>query len=186
MHSGMADEMIRMAVEQFLPSAAAGGLITLVLLRMCRGAVDAAGPLANDLQPGRVFVVPFFAAADDGCRSVVSAHRAGLRCAWGRARAFAVGDGRSVRRGQLLVAGILLSRAGGEDERLSESASEGRFAYEGLDRVIHERARLSVLTSLITNPKGLAFGDLKQLCALTDGNLSRHLRVLERARWWRS
>jgi DNA-binding transcriptional ArsR family regulator len=56
---------------------------------------------------------------------------------------------------------------------------EGRFAYEGLDRVIHERARLSVLTSLITNPKGLAFGDLKQLCALTDGNLSRHLSVLE-------
>jgi DNA-binding MarR family transcriptional regulator len=58
-------------------------------------------------------------------------------------------------------------------------SSEGRFAYEGLDRVIHERARLSVLTSLITNPKGLAFNDLKQLCSLTDGNLSRHLRVLE-------
>ena len=51
-----------------------------------------------------------------------------------------------------------------------------------LDRVIHERARLSVLTSLITNPKGLTFGDLKQLCALTDGNLSRHLRVLERGK----
>ena len=60
--------------------------------------------------------------------------------------------------------------------------SEGRFAYEGLDRVIHERARLSVLTSLVTNPKGLAFGDLKQLCALTDGNLNRHLRVLERGK----
>jgi len=45
--------------------------------------------------------------------------------------------------------------------------------------VIHERARLSVLTSLITNPKGLIFNDLKQLCSLTDGNLSRHLRVLE-------
>src|ERR1700742_474823 len=60
--------------------------------------------------------------------------------------------------------------------------SEGRFAYEGLDRVIHERARLSVLTSLVTNPKGLTFGDLKQLCSLTDGNLSRHLRVLERSR----
>jgi len=56
---------------------------------------------------------------------------------------------------------------------------EGRFAYEGLDRVIHERARLSVLTSLIANPKGVAFNDLKQLCSLTDGNLSRHLRVLE-------
>lgn len=61
-------------------------------------------------------------------------------------------------------------------------SSEGRFAYEGLDRVIHERARLSVLTSLITNTKGLTFGDLKQLCSLTDGNLSRHLRVLEKAK----
>jgi DNA-binding transcriptional ArsR family regulator len=57
---------------------------------------------------------------------------------------------------------------------------EGRFAYAGLDRVIHERARLSILTSLITHPKGLTFGDLKQLCSLTDGNLSRHLRVLEK------
>lgn len=62
------------------------------------------------------------------------------------------------------------------------SSVEGRYAYEGLDRVIHERARLSVLTSLITNPKGLTFNDLKQLCALTDGNLSRHLSVLEQAR----
>lgn len=59
------------------------------------------------------------------------------------------------------------------------SGGGGRFAYEGLDRVIHERARLSVLTCLITNPKGLIFNDLKQLCSLTDGNLSRHLRVLE-------
>jgi predicted ArsR family transcriptional regulator len=58
-------------------------------------------------------------------------------------------------------------------------SGEARFAYEGLDRVIHERARLSVLTSLVTNPRGLSFGDLKQLCALTDGNLHRHLRVLE-------
>jgi DNA-binding MarR family transcriptional regulator len=65
---------------------------------------------------------------------------------------------------------------------VSELAPEGRFAYEGLDRVIHERARLSVLTSLLTNPKGLTFGDLKQLCALTDGNLSRHLSVLEKAK----
>ena len=64
----------------------------------------------------------------------------------------------------------------------AEQTNEGRFAYEGLNRVIHERARLSVLTSLLTNPKGLTFGDLKQLCALTDGNLSRHLSVLEKAK----
>jgi DNA-binding MarR family transcriptional regulator len=61
-------------------------------------------------------------------------------------------------------------------------SSEGRFAYEGLDRVIHERARLSILTSLVTHPKGLTFNDLKQLCALTDGNLSRHLSVLEKGK----
>jgi len=57
-----------------------------------------------------------------------------------------------------------------------------RFAYEGLDRVIHERARLGLLSSLIAYPKGLKFADLKQLCALTDGNLSRHLQVLQAAK----
>ena len=56
---------------------------------------------------------------------------------------------------------------------------EGRFAYEGLDRLIHERARLSVLTSLLTHPKGLTFVELKAMCSLTDGNLSRHLTILE-------
>jgi DNA-binding HxlR family transcriptional regulator len=55
------------------------------------------------------------------------------------------------------------------------------FSYDGLDRVIHEKARLGVLTSLMTHPKGLAFTDLKQLCRLTDGNLSRHLQVLQEA-----
>lgn len=66
--------------------------------------------------------------------------------------------------------------------RAKRSSDEGRFAYEGLNRVIHERARLSILTSLITNPKGVTFAALKQLCSLTDGNLSRHLRVLEEAK----
>ncbi|MFI4869252.1 MAG: transcriptional regulator [Steroidobacterales bacterium] len=64
-----------------------------------------------------------------------------------------------------------------EDRRASQ------YAYEGLDRLIHERARLSVLTSLAAHPKGLRFGDLKQLCGLTDGNLSRHVQVLQAARF---
>ncbi|HZZ87769.1 MAG TPA: transcriptional regulator [Caulobacteraceae bacterium] len=55
------------------------------------------------------------------------------------------------------------------------------FAYEGLDRAIHERARLGILTSLVSQPKGLVFGDLRRLCGLTDGNLSRHLSVLQEA-----
>ena len=63
-----------------------------------------------------------------------------------------------------------------------DKESLGRFSYEGLDRVIHERARLSILTSLIANKRGLLFGDLKRLCALSDGNLSRHLQVLVEAK----
>jgi DNA-binding MarR family transcriptional regulator len=59
--------------------------------------------------------------------------------------------------------------------------SHGRFAYEGLDRVVHERARLSILTSLATHREGLVFSELKKLCALTDGNLNRHLDVLRAA-----
>jgi DNA-binding MarR family transcriptional regulator len=57
----------------------------------------------------------------------------------------------------------------------------GRYAYEGLDRVLHEKARLGIMTSLVTKPDGLLFGELKRLCALTDGNLSRHLDVLHEA-----
>src|SRR5262245_37074140 len=59
--------------------------------------------------------------------------------------------------------------------------SEAPFAYAGLDRIIHEKARLGILTSLIAHPKGLAFAELRQLCGLSDGNLSRHLQVLEEA-----
>jgi len=68
------------------------------------------------------------------------------------------------------------------NKRKTHAGNRSRFAYGGLDRVIHERARLSVLTSLITHPKGLAFGELKEFCALTDGNLNRHLLVLEEAK----
>ncbi len=59
--------------------------------------------------------------------------------------------------------------------------SPGRYAYEGLDRIIHEKARLGIISSLATHPGGLLFNDLKELCALTDGNLSRHLHILSEA-----
>jgi DNA-binding transcriptional ArsR family regulator len=65
-----------------------------------------------------------------------------------------------------------------EGDAMSDK-SEGRFAYEGIDRVIHEKARLSIVASLASHPDGLLFNDLKDLCSLTDGNLSRHLGVLQ-------
>jgi len=60
--------------------------------------------------------------------------------------------------------------------------SAGRYSYDGLDRVIHEKARLGILASLVSHPDGLLFNDLKDLCSLTDGNLSRHLAVLSEAK----
>lgn len=58
---------------------------------------------------------------------------------------------------------------------------EGRYSYDGISRLIHEKARLSILTSLFAHRKGLSFQELKELCGLSDGNLSRHARILEDA-----
>ena len=54
----------------------------------------------------------------------------------------------------------------------------GRYAYEGLERVLHERSRLGILSSLAGRPAGLTFAELKSLVSLTDGNLSRQIQVL--------
>lgn len=64
---------------------------------------------------------------------------------------------------------------------IDKKTDEGRYAYEGLDRVLHEKARLGIVTSLAARAEGLLFTDLKGLCHLTDGNLSRHLTVLQEA-----
>ena len=65
----------------------------------------------------------------------------------------------------------------------------GRFAYERLERVIHERSRLGILSSLAAHPNGLLFNDLKALCNLTDGNLSRQIQLLQEEQFvevWKS
>jgi DNA-binding MarR family transcriptional regulator len=59
----------------------------------------------------------------------------------------------------------------------------GRAVAEGplaLDRLIHERLRLGILSALAVN-ESLSFGDLKKLMQTTDGNLSVHARKLEEA-----
>jgi DNA-binding MarR family transcriptional regulator len=61
----------------------------------------------------------------------------------------------------------------------SDPKTSGRFAYDGLERVIHEKARLSILSSLAAHDSGLLFNELKALCKLTDGNLSRQLQLLQ-------
>ena len=49
-----------------------------------------------------------------------------------------------------------------------------------LDRLIHERLRLGILSALSVN-ESLTFNELKKLLATTDGNLSVHARKLEEA-----
>jgi len=51
-----------------------------------------------------------------------------------------------------------------------------------LDRLIHERLRLGIVSALAVNER-LAFNDLKRLLRTTDGNLSVHARKLEEAQY---
>jgi hypothetical protein len=112
MHSGMADAMIRMAVEQFLPSAAAGGLLTLVIIR--------AVPSALWMLPG-LWQIIFALGVFSSCRFLPRPMAAagvwylltGLAC-------IALADNRALSPltmgisfgvGQLLVAGILFFTA---------------------------------------------------------------------------
>ena len=52
----------------------------------------------------------------------------------------------------------------------------------GLDRLIHERMRLGIVSALAAN-ESLTFNDLKLLLGTTDGNLSVHARKLEDAKY---
>jgi DNA-binding HxlR family transcriptional regulator len=65
----------------------------------------------------------------------------------------------------------------GDARRKPLAAPEGLGA---LDRVIHERARLGIVSALAVNDV-LTFNELKELLGLTDGNLSVHARRLEEA-----
>lgn len=53
--------------------------------------------------------------------------------------------------------------------------------WNELEKSIHEPARLALVTRLCAEKDGLGFQELKSECGLTDGNLSRHLKVLEEA-----
>ena len=116
-HSGLSNEMLRMAVEQFLPSAAAGLLITIVLLRYV--------PFATWMLPGMwqiIFGLGIFSSCRFLPRPMIAAGAwyllTGLSClAMGGNRAFSPWTmGISYGAGQLLVAAILLFSTSRENE----------------------------------------------------------------------
>ncbi len=68
-------------------------------------------------------------------------------------------------------------RAGGEGPRKASSPPSEAMR---LDRVIHERLRLGIVSALASAPS-LTFTELKRILGATDGNLSVHARKLEEA-----
>lgn len=63
-----------------------------------------------------------------------------------------------------------------------ERGRAGPHAAQELDRLIHERMRLGIVSALAVND-ALSFNDLKRLVRTTDGNLSVHARKLEDAQY---
>jgi DNA-binding transcriptional ArsR family regulator len=73
------------------------------------------------------------------------------------------------------------ARPGPSSERAVRGAAGGGPALE-LDRLIHERMRLAIVSALAVN-ESLTFNELKALLDTTDGNLSVHARKLEEAHY---
>jgi DNA-binding transcriptional ArsR family regulator len=54
--------------------------------------------------------------------------------------------------------------------------------YEALERIFHEPNRLAIMSNLCAADDGMNFTDLRNTCNMTDGNLNRHLKVLEESK----
>jgi len=76
------------------------------------------------------------------------------------------------------------AREGAESPRPARQGSDVRppASAPELDRLIHERIRLGIVSALAVN-ESLTFNDLKKLLKTTDGNLSVHARKLEDAQY---
>lgn len=73
-----------------------------------------------------------------------------------------------------------LARTDARQPWRSLAGGAGGEPLPGLDRLIHERIRLGIVSALAVND-ALSFNDLKALLGTTDGNLSVHARKLEEA-----
>jgi DNA-binding HxlR family transcriptional regulator len=71
-------------------------------------------------------------------------------------------------------------RGGDEDRSVRRTGGRAAGVSAALDRLIHERLRLGIVSALAVNST-LSFNELKQLMHATDGNLSVHARKLEEA-----
>ncbi|OGV62829.1 MAG: hypothetical protein A2283_02685 [Lentisphaerae bacterium RIFOXYA12_FULL_48_11] len=59
--------------------------------------------------------------------------------------------------------------------------SHNENIYEALEKIFHEPNRLAIMSVVCASDQGFSFNELKEVCNLTDGNLNRHLKVLDEA-----
>ncbi|HWZ58466.1 MAG TPA: transcriptional regulator [Gemmatimonadaceae bacterium] len=74
----------------------------------------------------------------------------------------------------------MVAKGAGSAAARADGAQVAARASSSLDRIIHERLRLGIVSALAVNDI-LSFNELKQLVEATDGNLSVHARKLEEA-----
>lgn len=58
-------------------------------------------------------------------------------------------------------------------------SDSSNLSHEALERIFHEPVRLAIMSRVCAAEKGRTFGELKEECNLTAGNLNRHLKALE-------
>ena len=79
-----------------------------------------------------------------------------------------------------MAKGNSLARTQDADAGAPRARKPAKAPVHDLDRLIHERMRLGIVSALAANTS-LSFNDLKSLLKTTDGNLSVHARKLEEA-----
>ena len=67
-------------------------------------------------------------------------------------------------------------------KRSAQKVQNGQWGVPQLDRLIHERVRLGIVSTLAVH-RSLTFSELTRMLKITDGNLSVHARKLEEARY---
>ncbi len=78
------------------------------------------------------------------------------------------------------MSGVIKKKPDGNRENKLESVNTNSNVSNELEKLIHERTRLGIISALAAN-ESLSFNELKNLLETSDGNISVHARKLEEA-----
>ena len=181
----MTRDLTWLAIEQFCPCLI-GVLVTVVLVR--------AAPESLWMLPG-LWQIFYSLGIFASCRLLprptfwvavfyLGTGLAGFGDSERRGCVFPLGHGSAVRSRSTTGRHGALSNPGARswlDLKPMPSRPTAGSPTMGWNAFSTRKARLGIMTSLVSQPRGVVFSDLKEMCHLTDGNLSRHLQVLNEA-----